>query len=506
MSFKKYDKQTYIADTARDFAARRISKREFLKKIGMAGVGLSAFSAGLLGSSRGFRGNLGSVGTEAMAQDASIAKWLKDVGSPFKGAKIRYTSEATPPTVVLDKLKAEFTEPTGIEVEIEIVPLEQVLAKATQDVQGQLGTYDLYYLDQSWVATFAQDTVDPIAYYKDKPDLAMPGMDWEDFSKPLVEGLALYEGKWAGIPFDIPIMTTMYRQDVLDKHGIKPPETVEEFTAAAKAITEAEKANGMFGTGLQAKSGHYSLNCDWTQMIWNEGGSIFTKDKKFSGNDEAGIRGLQTYQEWLKYSPAESTNSTWDGQFQMMASGQVALINSWDEFFPGLDAADSKVKGLWMPHKPITGKPIRPIAEAGFGEIPNNGHQGGSILGLSKYSKNIDAAWLFMQWACSKDIMTRCTLLGGFAPMRISSFEDPRVKAKAVVGPGTTRHLDTVRWTIENAMASEPDMPLWAGFSNNEIPVNLGKLLTGQDFGGDAKKCMDTVADAINKSVEEAGL
>ena len=69
-------------------------------------------------------------------------------------------------------------------------------------------------------------------------------------------------------------------------------------------------------------------------------------------------------------------------------------------------------------------------------------------------------------------------------------------------------------------MASEPDMPLWAGFSNNEIPVELGKLeahpverggqlgklLTGQDYGGDAKKCMDNVASLIDKAVAEAGL
>ena len=66
-----------------------------------------------------------------------------------------------------------------------------------------------------------------------------------------------------------------------------------------------------------------------------------------------------------------------------------------------------------------------------------------------------------MQWACSKEIMTRCTLLGGFAPTRNSTFEDPRVKAKAVIGPGTTRHLEIVKWTIHNVMASEPDMPLW---------------------------------------------
>lgn len=507
MSFKEHDKKTFIVDTANDFAGRRISKRSFLKKMGLAGVAFSAFGAGMLGNPRKFRGNLSLFGNEALAEgDPNVNAWLKDVGSKFKGTKIRYTSEATPPTVVLDKIKKEFTDITGIDVEIEIVPLEQVLAKATQDVQGKLGTYDLYYLDQSWASTFAQDTFDPVAYYKDKPDLAMPGFDFDDFAKPLVEGLTVIDGKWTGIPFDIPIFITMYRKDILEKHKIAPPKTVEEFTAAVKMISEAEKANGMYGTGLQAKSGHYSLNCDWTQAVWNEGGSIFTKDKKFSGNDEAGVRGLQWYQEMLKNSPANSTASTWDGQFQMMASGQVAMVNTWDEDFPGMDADDSKVKGLWEAMHPIVGKPLRKVADAGFGEIPNNGHQGGSNLALSRYSKNPDAAWIFMQWACSKDIMTRCTLAGGFAPMRLSSFADPRVKAKAVVGAGTTRHLDVVKWTIDNAMASEPDMPLWAGFANNEIPVNLGKLLTGQDFGGDAKKCMDAIASQVDKAVADAGL
>jgi multiple sugar transport system substrate-binding protein len=507
MSFKDHDKKTFIVDTANSYSERRISKRSFLKKMGMAGVGFSAFGVGMLGNPRKFRGNLSLLGNEALAEgDPNVNAWLKDVGAKFKGTKIRYTSEATPPTVVLDKIKKEFTDLTGIDVEIEIVPLEQVLAKATQDVQGKLGTYDLYYLDQSWASTFAQDTFDPIAYYKDKPDLAMPGFDWDDFSKPLVEGLTLIDGKWTGIPFDIPIFITMYRKDILEKHKIAPPKTVDEFTAAVKMITEAEKANGMFGTGLQAKSGHYSLNTDWTQAVWNEGGSIFTKDKKFSGNDEAGVRGLQWYQEMLKNAPANSTASTWDGQFQMMASGQVALVNTWDEDFPGMDADDSKVKGLWEATHPIVGKKLRSAADAGFGEIPNNGHQGGSNLALSKYSKNPDAAWIFMQWACSKDIMTRCTLAGGFAPMRLSSFADPRVKAKAVVGAGTTRHLDVVKWTIDNAMASEPDMPLWAGFANNEIPVNLGKLLTGQDYGGDAKKCMDDIASQIDKAVADSGL
>ena len=58
---------------------------------------------------------------------ADVADWLRDVGRPFAGTTIRYTSEATPPTIVASELKSEFEDITGIHVEIEVVPLEQVL-------------------------------------------------------------------------------------------------------------------------------------------------------------------------------------------------------------------------------------------------------------------------------------------------------------------------------------------------------------------------------------------
>ncbi|MBF3038701.1 ABC transporter substrate-binding protein, partial [Pseudomonas aeruginosa] len=82
-------------------------------------------------------------------------------------------------------------------------------------------------------------------------------------------------------------------------------------------------------------------------------------------------------------------------------------------------------------------------------------------------------------------------------------FADPRVKAKAKVGPGTTRHLETVKWVIDNAMATEPHMALWAGLSTNEIPTELGKLLTGQAYGGDPQKCMDALAKDIDAKVKD---
>ena len=235
MSFKRFNKQNFIVDSANKFTAGKMSKRDFLKKMGVAGVGFSAFSAGMLGGGRRpFTGNLAHA--QADTTPPEIADFLREAGKPFAGTTIRYTSEATPPTNVLNDLKSEFTELTGINVEIEIVPLEQVLAKATQDVQGQLGTYDIYYLDQAWTSTFSPDTFDPVEYYDSKPDLAMPGFDFDDFSQPLVEGICEYEGKWIGLPFDIPIFTLMYRKDILEKHGIDVPKTYEDFTKAVDCL------------------------------------------------------------------------------------------------------------------------------------------------------------------------------------------------------------------------------------------------------------------------------
>lgn len=206
----------YVADSARAFAERRIGKREFLRRLAVGGVGLSSFAATMLGQVRPWP-RIGAAQAQADGgASPEMSRWLRDVGSKFRGTKVRYASESTPPTVVAKFLaKDEFTAHTGIDVEIEIMPLEQVLQKATADSRGQLGAYDLYYLDQSWTALFSGDTLDPREYYDRKRDLALPDFDWDDFCKPLMKDVATYKDKVVGIPFDIPIFILMYRQDIL---------------------------------------------------------------------------------------------------------------------------------------------------------------------------------------------------------------------------------------------------------------------------------------------------
>jgi len=379
------------------------------------------------------------------------------------------------------------------------VPLEQVLQKATLDAQGQLGTYDLYYLDQAWAALFSPDTVNPRELYDTNAELAMPGYDWDDFSQPLTDGIAMAYGAQMGVPFDIPIAILMYRKDLYDKHGIEVPTTMDGFMEVTKALHEAEIGNGIHGTTGQLKSGHYSLECDWTIWLWAHGGSIFNKDQMFSGNDEQGMAGLRYMLELVDYMPPAAKTWTWDGQWQSMAQGIAAQCISWGEFFPGLDGGDSKVGGGLMEAAiPPEEVAVRDPADAGFNEIPHIGHQGGSSIALSKYSKNQEAAWLFMQWVTSKDVVARSSTVGGGAsPVRLSAFKDESVLAAAKPGAGTTRHFPAIEWTINNRMGSEPDLPTWPEIANNVIPVRLGELLAGQYDSPEA--AMEVIANETNE-------
>jgi len=497
MRFNQNNRKRYLASVTDKFVRGEIDRRTFLRTAGKLGLGVGALGMSAMMGPRGsFFPNAHALEIEP---DAEMMAWLKDVGKQFSGQTIRLATESTPPSNAINtQLKPFFEEATGIKVEIEVLPLEQVLQKLTLDVASGLGTYDLYYIDQSWMASFAGDVIDPREKYAADSDLAMPNYNMDDFLPALVDGISMYDGIMVGVPYDIPIFITMYRSDIYDELGLKVPATMDEFLANAQAI-QAAKAPEIYGTTGQMKSGHYSLETDWTAWLWSHGGAIFGPDGKFTGNDEDGLVAMDYWNQLKENMPEGVTTWTWDGQGQSVSQGIVGQVLSWGEFFPGWDDPESsKVSGLMeAAPPPAPAKALR--SETGFGEIPGVGHQGGSSLAVSRHAKNQDAAWLFAQWATSFDTQVYITALGGgTGPTRASVYDDPRIKANAKRGiPGTTRHLDAVRETIANHMGSEPDLPEWAELSNDTIPVELGRYFAG-DY--DSPKA---VMDAIAKKVDD---
>ncbi len=496
-----------IADAVDSYCAGRMSRRALLRLCAKAGIG---FSIGLL--SRGCRGTSdqpvpdpkaleGSAGpNSAMVPGTDTEKFLRDVGRTFAGTKLFVVSEDTPPSnATASLLDKEFTSLTGIEVNWERLPLVKALARVSSATARKAASTDVYYLDQAWIGRFANDLVDPRTLLA-KSDLAYPDYNFDDFIPSLVEGIASHNGELRAIPFDIPIFIMMYRRDILQELGLAVPTTMDEYMNVAKTINEA-KAPTVFGSAGQWRSGHYSLECEMTSWLWAHGGSIFGPDKRATIDDEQAEAGMEYMLKLGNYMSPAVTTWDWHQQAGAFRRGEAGIYISWGEFFPSFDdPGASKIVGLAEAAPCPKEIALRTRDACSFGETPGISHQGGSSLAISKYSKNIDAAWVFLQWATSSDVTTRASLLGGGAsPMRRSNYADPRIQANAVVQASTTRHFPVTLDAVENRMGTEPHLPAWVGLAD-VFAVELGKMTTGQQS---IKDTLAVMAKAANETAKK---
>ena len=143
----------------------------------------------MLGNPRGLRsGNM--LGTEAYADGLpdNQAKWLKEVGSKFKGAKIRYTLG------VDAAVGGAQPDQEGVHRPDRHRGRGRDRAAGAGARQGDAGRAGPARLLRPLLSRPVLDLDLPARtasirwpYYKDKPELAMPDFDWDDFSKPLVD-------------------------------------------------------------------------------------------------------------------------------------------------------------------------------------------------------------------------------------------------------------------------------------------------------------------------------
>jgi multiple sugar transport system substrate-binding protein len=164
------------------------------------------------------------------------------------------------------------------------------------------------------------------------------------------------------------------------------------------------------------KPGHYALLIDAATWLWAHGGSFFGPHDRPAIRDDRAVAGMEFMLALGKYVPPEAITWDWSGEAKSFVEGRAGIyINAGEWFSMCDDPAQSRVVGLVEAAPCPAELALRPASQCSFDETPGFSRQGGSYLGLSKYSKNPDAAWILMQWATSADITTRASLLGGGA-------------------------------------------------------------------------------------------
>ena len=310
-------------------------------------------------------------------------------------------------TPAMLKLKQDFTDATGIKLQVETFSEEQYRARLSTILQAKSSDIDVFMtLPSREGQLYARN-----GWYVDlKPMMAAasaPDFDYDDFSKSLrdsgVEGEHI-----VSIPFNVEEPLFYWRKDVFEKCGVKKPEVLEDLPTAAEKIKACDSqiipwaARGLGGTVGYPLGG----------FIYNMGGDFKTPDNKASLCLPGTIKGIDLYGRMLReFGPPGATNHTFTQVIELLGQGRVAMSNESSAEFPTMMKFPNREKDI------------------GVGVLPKGGETGISkpivinwSLAISPYSTRQEAAWYFIQWATGKRTQSALAATG-IAPSRKSVFD-----------------------------------------------------------------------------------
>ena len=251
--------------------------------------------------------------------------------APIAGAAeptVRYISHRFP---MLEFWVKKMGEYPGIKLEAELIPFDQALEKMQIHLSQRAPTFDIMATD-AFLSTFAERgwlmPLDPlIAKFRQ-------AVEWDDIDPILVHDVCSYKGKVYGVPNLAVSMLFFHRKDLFDAAGLKPPATIDEWIAAAKALTKPDKKQ--YGTAMTLKAGDGFQN-DFTYYLRTYGGDWYDKDWKVTIDSEAGAKALTTMKELMKYAPPNVLAFHNDESTVAMQQGLTAMGLLWQSRALGMD-------------------------------------------------------------------------------------------------------------------------------------------------------------------------
>jgi len=244
-----------------------LSRRDLIKRAVAAGISIGAFGPSLARF---------GIGTAKAAEASSGAKF-GNLAKSWSGKTLNVSLVAEARSDGIKQLAHEFTEKTGVNVNINIYPYPTLQERQFTAVNQRTGNIDIVHVDCVWMGQYAgQGWLHPVTDYVKDTDPAVLSVD--DFIPRVMDEQCRWDGTLYGLPFITAGFTLYYRTDIFDKYGLKPPQTWDELLQVAKTIHEKESANGVAGLTMMAKRG-VQLVCTHLNVFGSMGGYYTTKTR-----------------------------------------------------------------------------------------------------------------------------------------------------------------------------------------------------------------------------------
>jgi multiple sugar transport system substrate-binding protein len=286
------------------------------------------------------------------------------------------------------------------------------LTKYTTGFKAEDAAYDLVYMDIIWVPKFAsKGWLEPL-------DDRFPESARTDFLAGSIEG-SIYKGKIYRVPMQPDAGMLYFRKDLLEKASLKPPQT---FSELMRACTRLQKKPDLYGYVFQAQQCE-GLVCNFLEILWGHGGDVFDSDGKLVLNSPEAVKALG----WLvdavrnyQVCPKGVTTYKKEESRRTFQEGHAVFMRNWSYAWNMAQKEGSPVKGKIG---------IVPMVHAAGKKSAAT--LGGWGIGISKFSRNKNEAWKFIEFATSAPIQKLLHEHESLIPTRKSLFKDKDILEKS---------------------------------------------------------------------------
>jgi multiple sugar transport system substrate-binding protein len=391
--------------------------------------------------------------------------WLHSASGKYSGKTLNISLEAEFGPYAAQLRNGDFERASGIKAgPYDIKPYALQLQTVSLMFSTKSSAYDAFSLDVENLGVFPGRSFSPIELAQRYPELTYPNINFDDFNRNCWGHIATYPPDLTGgpggntastvqvIPFDTPTMVLFYRTDVYDQLQLTLPKTWDDHFANVKAINKAGLVSAPFGTVSMAGP-DVSIIYEYQAHLSSFGGVLWEFDGRTiipAMNNDKAIAALENFVRFEPYSDPGSFYFTWDDVFNSISHRSAASGLLWNGYSQWMnDTQRSLVPGL-------IGYTQNPAG-------PNGSFHpyAGSGLGVSRYTKNPEMAWLWTQWATAKGTQEAMVLDQYHVfPTRASVMTSPVVASKIGTSAIGVANLTSQVWKA-NAITTLVGFPLW---------------------------------------------
>lgn len=354
---------------------------------------------------------------------AGAGTWARAAGS---GETISMAMLAGYKEDVLRANIASFQRATGITVQLDSSPYDDLYKKTLLSLSTSARRYDVVFMDEPWIPA--------LSAFLAPLDEAAKRIDMNDFVPSTVQA-GRYRGKLYALPVDPNVLLFIYRKDILGRRGLKVPDTWDEVARTAQALNDP--ANGMAGIAVAAGGADTQTGLYMLLLVWAYGGDVLGSDGKPALETPAAQQGADMYVRLLQYAPAGAKSYSFADVNKAVQLGKAAMAIQWASGArPMEDPKNSTVAG-----------------KLGYAAMPRGTlrtpMRGVWTIGIAQTTQHRDAAWKFVEWITGREFGRAAALYPATSSAihspRLSVLRDPTVVATLPYAPALLANLRIAR-------------------------------------------------------------